>query len=282
MKVLFLGDVVGEPGRQAVRDLLPQAREKFAPDFIVINGENSAGGNGITPKLTIELLRAGADVITTGDHVWDQKEIVSHFALEPRLLRPFNYPPGTPGAGHIVVHGNGLALGVVNAQGRTFIKPELDNPFLLIDPVLAALRAETRCILVDFHAETTSEKIAFGRHLDGRVSAVFGTHTHVPTADEQIFAGGTAYVTDVGMCGPYDSVIGREAEGVIKRYLTLTPQRWYLAKRDIRISGAFVEIDNATGRALHLERFQFRLPDESAAAFPANGNGAPSEPPSEA
>jgi len=238
--------------------LLPLAKEKYRPDFIVINGENSAGGNGITPKLAIELMRYGADVITLGDHVWDQKEIVSFFSIEPRLIRPFNYPDGTPGCGYVVVQGNGKKLGVINAQGRTFIKPELDNPFLLVGPIIEEIRKETPCILVDFHAETTSEKIAFGRHLDGRVSAVFGTHTHVPTADEQIFPKGTAYQTDVGMTGPYNSVIGRRSEEVIARYLTLTPQKWFLSQQDLRISGAFVEIDEATGHALRVERFQVK------------------------
>mgnify|MGYP000930031453 CR=1 FL=1 len=258
MKVIFIGDVVGEPGRNAVRDLLPMAKERFAPDFVIINGENAAGGNGITPRLAIELMRYGADAITLGDHAWDQKEIVPYFATEPRLIRPFNYPEGTPGAGHVVVRGNGKALGIINAQGRTFMRPELDNPFRLVVPLIEQIRAETPCILVDFHAEATSEKVAFGRYLDGRVSAVFGTHTHIPTADEMILPAGTAYITDVGMTGPYDSVIGRDAAAVVERYLTLLPQRWHLSHSDVRLSGAFVEIDEATGRALQLERFQVR------------------------
>lgn len=261
MRVIFIGDVVGEPGRNAVRDLLPVAKGRFAPDFVVINGENAAGGNGITPRLAIELMRHGADAITLGDHAWDQKEILPYFATEPRLIRPFNYPDGTPGAGHVVVRGNEKTLAIINAQGRTFMKPELDNPFRLIVPLIEQLRAETPCILVDFHAEATSEKVAFGRHLDGRVSAVFGTHTHVPTADETILPGGTAYLTDVGMTGPYDSVIGRDVPAVVERYLTLLPQRWHLSQNDVRLSGVFVEIDEGSGRALRVERFQIRPPE---------------------
>lgn len=251
---------MGEPGRNAVRDLLPLAREQHQPDFVVVNGENAAGGNGITPRLAIELMRYGADVITLGDHAWDQKEILPYFATEPRIIRPFNYPDGTPGAGHVVVQGNGKSLGVINAQGRTFMKPELDNPFRLIDPIIDRVRQETLCIVVDFHAEATSEKVAFGRYLDGRVSAVLGTHTHIPTADEQVLPGGTAYITDVGMTGPYDSVIGREAAGVIERYLTLLPQRWHLSHSDIRLCGAVIDIDDASGRALRIERLRVSPP----------------------
>jgi metallophosphoesterase (TIGR00282 family) len=254
VNVIFLGDVVGEPGRNAVRDLLPRLKARLAPDFIVINGENAAGGNGITGRLAIELMRYGADVITTGDHVWDQKETAAYLPTEPRVLRPFNYPPGTPGAGHVVVSGNGKKLGVINGQGRTFMKPELDNPFLLVGAVVDEVRKETPCILVDFHAETTSEKVAFGRFLDGRVSVVVGTHTHIPTADTCILPNGTAYQTDAGMTGPYDSVIGREVEGVLARYLTLTPQRWNISTKDCRVSGLFVEIDETTGRAVRVER----------------------------
>ena len=182
MRILFLGDVVAEHGREAVRDVVPKLIEEFAPDFIVLNGENVAGGNGITPKLAYDLFRAKVDVITLGDHVWDQKEIFSFFAEEPRLIRPFNFPSTCPGKGWIVVNGNGKKLGVINAMGRTYMKIDVDNPFLLIDPVIEEIHRETRAILVDFHAETTSEKIAFGHAMDGKVSAVVGTLTHVQTA----------------------------------------------------------------------------------------------------
>ncbi len=258
MKLIFLGDVVGEAGREAVRDLLPIAKERLQPDIIIINGENAAGGHGITPRLAIELMRYGADVVTLGDHAWDQREIFPFFATEPRLIRPFNYPAPAPGQGWVTVQGNGKKLGVISAQGRTFMKPEVDNPFTHIGSVIDTIRTETPCIFVDFHAEATSEKIAFGRHLDGRVSAIVGTHTHVPTADECIFPNGTAYLTDAGMTGAYDSVIGTEVRGVVDRYLTLLPQRWQMAKNDARISGAYIEIDDSTGRATHIERLHYR------------------------
>ena len=180
------------------------------PDFFVVNGENSAGGNGITPRLAVDLMRAGADVITLGDHAWDQREIVPYFATEPRLLRPLNFPAGTPGFGSVVVDGNGQKLGVINVLGRTFMGPQVDNPFLLIEAEIEKLKQETACILIDFHAEATSEKIAFGRAVDGLATLVVGTHTHVQTADDRIFPGGTAYLTDAGFCGPHESVIGRD------------------------------------------------------------------------
>ena len=188
--ILFLGDIVGEPGRRAVIDLLPVIREREGIDFVVVNGENSANGRGITPKISIDLLRAGAAVITTGDHVWDQKEVFSYIDTEPRLLRPLNYPAGTPGQGSVVLETARGKVGVINVQGRTFMQPSLENPFRAMDEEVARLREETPIIFVDMHAETTSEKVAMGRFLDGRVSAVVGTHTHVQTADEQVFPGG--------------------------------------------------------------------------------------------
>jgi len=259
MKFIFLGDVVGEPGRDVVRHAIPLLRERYEPDFIVVNGENAAGGNGITPKLAIELMRAGADVVTLGDHTWDQREILPFFATEPRLLRPFNFPAGTPGAGSIVVGGNGQKLGVINALGRTFMGPQVDNPFLLIDQEIELLKRETSCILVDFHAEATSEKIAFGRALDGRATLVVGTHTHVQTADDQIFRGGTAYLTDAGFCGPHESVIGRDIPSVLQKYRTLLPNKFYIAREGIQADGVFVEADAATGRALRIERIQEKI-----------------------
>jgi metallophosphoesterase (TIGR00282 family) len=259
MKFIFLGDVVGEPGRDAVRLAIPLLRERYAPDFFVVNGENAAGGNGITPKLAIELMRAGADVVTLGDHAWDQREITPFFASEPRLLRPMNFPAGTPGGGSIVVGGNGQKLGVINALGRTFMGPQVDNPFLLIDAEIELLKREAACILVDFHAEATSEKIAFGRALDGRATLVVGTHTHVQTADEQIFPGGTAYLTDAGFCGPHESVIGRDIASVVQKYRTLLPNKFYIALEGLQADGIFVEADAATGRALRVERIQEKV-----------------------
>src|SRR5215467_5152966 len=212
LTVLFLGDIVGQPGRAAVVARLPELKSKHALDFVIVNGENAAGGRGITGKITIDLLRAGVSVITTGDHIWDQKEILSFIDSEPRLLRPVNYPHGAPGSGSIVLETAKGKVGVINVQARTFMQPILDNPFRAVESAVAKLRAETPNIIVDAHGETTSEKIALGRFLDGKVSAVLGTHTHVQTADEQIFPGGTAFITDVGMVGPLDSVIGIRKE----------------------------------------------------------------------
>ena len=189
LKILFLGDVVGEPGRRAVMDLVPALKKEYGLDFIVVNGENAAGGRGITPKITIDLLRAGVSVVTTGDHIWDQKEVFGYIDTEPRLLRPINYPDGTPGQGCVVLETAKGKVGVINVQGRTFKLPILENPFRALDAAVQKMREETSVIFVDVHAETTSEKIAIGRFLDGKVSAVVGTHTHVQTADEQIFPG---------------------------------------------------------------------------------------------
>ena len=208
LTILFLGDVVGEPGRSAVIARLPELKKEHALDFIIVNGENAAAGRGITPKITIDLLRAGVSVITTGDHIWDRKEILPFIETEPRLLRPLNYPPGAPGAGTIVLETPKGKVGVINVQARTFMQPILENPFPILDLAVNAMRAETPVIIVDAHGETTSEKIAIGRYLDGRVSAVLGTHTHVQTADEQIFENGTAFICDAGMCGPVHSILG--------------------------------------------------------------------------
>lgn len=256
MKILFLGDVVGEPGRETVKGVLPDLFEQFHPDLVVANGENAAGGSGLTPRLAYELMRAKVDAITLGDHCWDQREIVPFFAEEPRVIRPANFPETCPGKGWVVVQGNGYKLGVVNLLGRTFMGPAVDNPFLISEKVIEQVRKETLCILVDFHAEATSEKIALGRALDGSVSCVVGTHTHVQTADETILSGGTGYCTDAGFCGAHDSVIGREVECILERNRTSMPVRMKLAKGDCRADGLFLEIDPGTGRALRIERFQ--------------------------
>src|SRR5467141_4466936 len=233
LTVLFLGDVVGEPGRNAVIARLPGLKEQHGLDFIVVNGENAAGGRGITGKITIDLLRAGVSVVTTGDHVWDQKDILSFIETEPRLLRPVNYPPGAPGSGSIVLETAKGKVGVIDVQCRTFMQPILENPFRAIDETVAKMREETANIIVDVHGETTSEKIAMGRFLDGKVSAVIGTHTHVQTADEQILPGGTAFLCDAGMCGPHDSVLGRDVGAVLKRFLTQMPQKMEVASDKI-------------------------------------------------
>ncbi|MEY2510629.1 MAG: 2,3-cyclic-nucleotide 2-phosphodiesterase [Verrucomicrobiota bacterium] len=254
LTILFLGDVVGEPGRNTVIANLARLKESHAVDFVVINGENAAGGRGITPKITIDLLRAGASVITTGDHVWDQKEIYSFIDTEPRLLRPVNYPPGAPGHGSIVLETAKGKVGVINVQMRTFMQPILENPFPAVEAAVAAMREETPVIFVDAHGETTSEKIAIGRFLDGKASAVIGTHTHVQTADEQIFPGGTAFLCDAGMCGPANSILGRAVEPIVNRFISNLPALFPVARGPVRLCGAVVSIDETTGRALSITR----------------------------
>jgi len=254
LTILFLGDVVGEPGRSAVIARLPELKTRFGFDFAIVNGENAAAGRGITPKITIDLLRAGVSVITTGDHVWDQKEIVPFIGTEPRLLRPINYPKGAPGAGTIVLETAKGKVGVINVQARTFMQPILENPFPLLDEAVDEMRAETPVMVVDAHGETTSEKIAIGRYLDGRVSAVLGTHTHVQTADEQIFENGTAFICDAGMCGPVNSILGRSIEPIVGRFISNLPVAFPIAHGPVRLRGVLLEIDEKTGRALRITR----------------------------
>jgi metallophosphoesterase (TIGR00282 family) len=254
VNVLFIGDIVGEPGRRAVKQLVPQLRTRFAIDAVIANGENSAGGSGITPKTAEEIFAAGVDVMTTGDHLWDQKEVMELLEQERRFLRPLNYPPETPGrgAGVFQIPGRGT-IAVANLQGRVFM-PDLDNPFAIIGPEVQRLRQETKVVLLDLHAEATSEKIALARMLDGQVSAVIGTHTHVQTADEQIFPGGTAFLCDAGFTGAHESVLGRDIEPVIKRFVTQMPQRFTVAKDRIYLQGAVVDIDESTGKARRIQR----------------------------
>ena len=254
MRILFIGDIVGEPGRKAVKNLLPRLREQHGLDFIIANGENSAGGSGITLKTAEEIFSAGVDVITSGDHLWDQKEVVELLRNEPRFVRPLNYPAGTVGQGSVVIQKGALPpVAVLNLQGRTFM-PVLENPFQLGRAEVERLRQQARIIFVDIHAEATSEKIALARMLDGQVSAVIGTHTHVQTADEQIFPGGTAYLTDAGFTGPHESVLGREIAPIIHRFLTNLPQRFEVAKGRVLLQGAVVEIDDSSGRAIRIQR----------------------------
>ena len=255
IRILFLGDIVGEPGRKAVIARLAALKEQENIDFIVVNGENAAGGRGITPKISIDLLRAGAAVITTGDHVWDQREIVDYFPTEPRLLRPVNYPKGAPGSGSVVLETPKGKIGVINAQGRVFMNPPLESPLEGVERAVESMREEgVRVIMLDFHAEATSEKIAMGRAMDGKVSLVVGTHTHVQTSDEQIFPGGTAYLTDAGMCGPADSVLGREIASVVWRLRTGMPTRFPVAKGPVRICGVIVGVDEQSGKAMEVNR----------------------------
>src|ERR1700736_828624 len=264
LTVLFLGDVVGEPGRNAVIARLPELKEQHAIDFIIVNGENAAGGRGITGRITIDLLRAGVAVVTTGDHIWDQKDILSFIDSEPRLLRPLNYPPGAPGHGSIVLETGKGKIGVINVQCRTFMQPILDNPFRAMETVVAKMREETTNIIVDVHGETTSEKIAMGRFLDGKVSAVLGTHTHVQTADEQILPGGTAFLCDAGMCGPVNSILRRAVEPIMNRFVSNLPAAFPVAAGEVRLHGALIEIDEKTGRALRIIRVNEPGPAQAA------------------
>lgn len=265
MKLLFIGDIVGEPGRRAVKFLVPKLREQHRLDFVIANGENSAGGSGITPRTAGEIFSAGVDVITSGDHLWDQKEVMELLANEKRFIRPANYPAGTPGQGSVVIQKDALPpIGVLNVQGRTFM-PAIENPFEVGREEIARLRQQAKIIFVDIHAETTSEKIAFARMVDGQVSAVVGTHTHVQTADEQIFPGGTAFLCDAGFTGPQESVLGREIEPVIRRFVTNMPQRFDVARHRIVLNGVVVEIDAATGKATGIWRVSEPLASVNAA-----------------
>ena len=253
MRILFVGDVIGKPGRRLVRTLLPALIRREGLDLAVLNVENAAGGFGVTWEILHEMFRAGADCLTSGNHVWDRRDGERILESEPRLLRPHNYPDA-PGSG-LYVHRTrrGELVAVLNLQGRIFLQPT-DCPFRAADRALAGLDPAVKAVVVDFHAEATSEKIAMGWHLDGRVSAVLGTHTHIPTADLTLLPGGTAYITDVGMTGSYDSVIGMEREGAMQRMLTQRPIRWKVAAGDLRLAAVVVEVDPATGRCRDARR----------------------------
>ena len=256
MNILFIGDVVGKPGRRAVATLVPGLRLERGIDFAIANGENSAHGAGLTASTVDALLASGVDVITSGDHVWDQKEAAEVIEREPRFLRPLNYPPPAPGRGSTVVPCEGKpAVGVINLMGRVFM-PSTDCPFRAAEAEVTRIRKQTNVIIVDLHAEATSEKIAMGRFLEGKVSAVIGTHTHVATADEQILPKGTAYISDVGMCGPHESVLGRDTEAVVRRFLTQMPQRLEVAEGGVALCGVIVEVDEDSGRARSIERIR--------------------------
>jgi metallophosphoesterase (TIGR00282 family) len=255
IRVLMIGDIVGKPGRQAVQALLPDLKADFQADLAIANAENAAGGNGLTASGAMELFSSGVDVLTSGNHIWKQREILDYMPHEQRLLRPANYPPGAPGFGSYFWEHGEKRLAILNLMGRVFMEP-LDCPFRCADQEIATLLELTPCILVDFHAEATSEKVAMGWHLDGRVSAVLGTHTHVQTADERILPKGTAYITDIGMSGPFDSVIGVTKGAILSRFLTALPVKFEVASQDIRLSGVKITIDECTGKALTIERFQ--------------------------
>jgi metallophosphoesterase (TIGR00282 family) len=258
LTVLFFGDVVGRPGRNAISQAVPLLREKHKADFVVVNGENAASGSGLTPTTLNKILSSGADVVTTGDHIFRNKEFpgVIH---ELRVLRPANYPKSADGKGWgLYTTKDGTRIIVMNLMGRVFMEP-LRCPFELADEILTSASNQARVILLDMHGEATSEKIAMGWHLDGRVSAIVGTHTHVQTADERILPGGTAYITDLGMTGPYDGVLGREKAPVLKKFRTAMPAHFEVAEHDVKACGVIVKIDSNTGRATSIERFQMPI-----------------------
>jgi len=254
LKVLLVGDIVGAPGRYAVEVALPKLIERHKIDFVVANAENAAGGSGLTPDIADELFSLGVHCITTGDHVWRQKDIVPRLETDNRILRPANFPERASGKGFALIEaGRDLQVGVVNLLGRIFMNP-INDPFDAVDKLVSELSLDTPVIVVDVHAEATSEKVAMGWFLDGRVSAVIGTHTHIQTADERVLPSGTAYITDVGMTGPYDSVIGRAKDKVIAALTTAMPRHFDVAEGDVRLAGAIVTVDTATGRASSIER----------------------------
>ena len=258
LTVICVGDVFGEPGRRAVQMLLPKLKKQHEADLAVVNVENSASGFGVTPLIARSFLEQGVDVMTSGNHIWDKKEIIEYIGKENLLLRPANYPPGTPGAGSIVVKAGPHKVAVLNLMGRVFL-PQLDCPFRKADEELERLRAETPIIVVDMHAEATSESQAMGWHLDGRVSVVVGTHRHVQTADERLLPKGTAYITDLGLTGPTDSVIGVEPELALARFLSGMPNRFEPAKGPAMLQGVVIRIDPETGRGLSIERLRVPL-----------------------
>ena len=259
MKILFIGDIVGSPGRTAVRELIPKIKKRENIDIVIANGENAAGGSGITPQIADELLGYKIDVLTSGDHIWKRKAIIEKIESDKRILRPANYPPDAPGLGATLVETKGgIKVGVINLIGRVFMQA-VECPFRVAKQEIAALKKKTSVIVVDMHAEATSEKIALSWYLDGSVSALIGTHTHVQTADEKILPEGTAYITDVGMTGPFDSVIGRKKEQILVRFITQMPARFEMAEADIQLHSVVIDIDEKTGKARSIKRIQEKL-----------------------
>ena len=257
MNILFLGDVVGKPGRAGVEALLDVIKAKYKIDFVVVNAENSAGGSGLTSRIARHFFRMGCDALTLGDHVWDQKELLPYLESASAVVRPANFPDGTPGKGWCVKESeSGVKVGIINLLGRTFMRYNVTCPFKAVKAIAEEIRKETPVILLDFHAETTSEKVAMGHFIDGDISAVVGTHTHVQTADEKVLPKGTAYITDMGMTGPYDSVIGANKDAIIKRFLTSMPIKFTVAKDDVKVCGVVISIDQKTGRAKKIVRVQ--------------------------
>ncbi|MCM8795707.1 MAG: TIGR00282 family metallophosphoesterase [Candidatus Omnitrophica bacterium] len=258
MKVLFIGDIVGKPGREAIKKLLPQLKKEYNLDFVIANAENAAGGSGITSAVARELFSLGIDVLTSGDHIWKRKEIFEIITSEERILRPLNFPLGTPGKGWGLFNTGRIKIGVINVNGRVFLEA-LECPFRTTRAAQEELSPQTKIIIVDIHAEATSEKVALGWYLDGKVSAVLGTHTHIQTADERILPQGTAYITDVGMTGPYDSVIGRKIEDVLERFLSALPVRFEVAQENVQLHAVVLDIDEETGKARCILRIQRKI-----------------------
>lgn len=261
LKILFIGDIVGSPGRSALKALLPKLKARVDIDFVIANAENSAGGSGITPRTARDLFQSGCDVLTSGDHIWRRPEVIELLHTDVRVLRPANFPKSTPGHGAAVfktVKGN--TVGVICLLGRVFIDAMVDPPFRVVADEVRLLKKETPVIILDIHAEATSEKVAMGWFLDGEVSAVLGTHTHIQTADERILPKGTAYITDAGMTGPYDSVIGRKKDKIIERFLTGMPTRFELGTDEVELHGVLLDVDEKTGRALAIERVREKAP----------------------
>ena len=268
MRILFIGDIFGKPGREIVRRAVPALVDLESLDFVIANVENSAAGFGVTGDLADAILSYGVDAMTSGNHVWDKKEILDYIPRQPKLIRPANFPPGTPGRGSYVGKTRtGEPIGVINVMGRIFMQP-LDDPFAVVQKEIEAMRGKARVILVDFHAEATSEKVAMGWHLDGRVTAVFGTHTHVQTADDRILPKGTAYLTDVGMTGPHDSIIGVTTEVALGRFLNGMPARFESATGPGRLNAVLVTADRSTGRATAIQRLNLSSTDVDLLAAP--------------
>ena len=263
-RLLFIGDIVGKPGREIVKRALAALVARHRLDLVIANGENSAAGFGITPDIADDLFACGVHALTGGNHSWDKKEIIPYLAHQPRLIRPANFPGGAAGRGRVIVQAtNGVKVAVINVMGRVFMTA-IDDPFRVVLEQIEAVKGDAALIFVDFHAEATSEKVAMGWHLDGRATVVVGTHTHVATADERLLLRGTAYITDVGMTGPHDSVIGVDRHAILQRFLTALPQRFETATENPRLNGIVVEADETTGRAVSIERLSLSLKDVDA------------------
>ncbi len=257
MNILCIGDIMGKPGREAIIQLLDGIKKEYKIDCVIANAENAAGGSGLTSRLAKQFFKAGCDVLTLGDHTWDQKELEEYLDVERNVIRPANFPEGAPGKGWVIKESDkGVKVGVVNLLGRVFMRYQVGCPFLALDAIIKEIKKETSIIIVDMHAETTSEKVAIGHYANGRVSGVVGTHTHIQTADDTILSQKTAYITDMGMTGPYDSVIGQNKDIIIKRFLTSRPIRFGVAKDDIRLCGVVIEVDEKNGQAKKITRLQ--------------------------